>query len=417
MAWRSSSTAYLERHCPHALDHHERGTPRDREVFQVGIAAHAILDVLCRRQRELGRGVEGDEAAALAQAAAEVLVREGREFDGIPEPPMSPQAAAEGRELAVRAWYVYPAQLEDHSEHGLAVDADWRPVAYGSRSAWWKAATDLVGPCVGDDTDDESEAPIGVCVTDYKSAWPTDESELETIQLRGQALVAVAHAERLLGFPPAFVRRRVINLRTLRAYEADLALDEDGEATLDLWRRDVRLVVAAAEARGPDGARPARPGAHCLGCPFLGRCEAARSHLRGDVLDGAPELVATRYAVADAMREELRAACVALTAEGPITIEDGQVGHVAQQQRVLVPDAVDRLCRVWWGDATPDPRAVGLVTALDPAVTAIGKAAAALYPRDRSKGAKAARDALTDSLTTTRAVARFDIHPTPTSTE
>ena len=413
MAWRSSTLAYRERHCPAALDHHEAGTPRDREVFQVGIAAHAILDVLCRRQVELGRGVEGDEAAALAQAAAEVLVREGREFDGTPEPPMSPAASAEGRELAVRAWYVYPTQLEDRSEHGLAVDVDWRPVDYSSPRAWWKAAMDIVGPCVGDTRDDEDDGGIGVCVTDYKSAWPTDETELETIQIRGQALVAVAHAERLLGFSPAFVRRRVINLRTLASFEADLVLDEDGEQTLSTWRQDVRLLVAAAESR-VGGKRPARPGAHCLGCPFLGRCEDARAHLRGDVLDGDPETIATRYAVVDAMRDMLRDACVALTAEGPVVLDDGVVGHVGRPRRVLVPTAAADLCRAWWKGDEPDPRAVGLVTALEPSVTAAGKVAAALYPRDRSKGAKADRDALIDSLTISRIVARFGIHPTST---
>lgn len=425
MAYRSSTVRYATDHCPRAIDHHEAGTPRDREVFAVGVAAHAILDALSQRQNALGRELRDEEATEFARAAAEYMLQHGREFDGVPEAPMASDDMAEGLRLGLRAWAAYPTTLQDRTEATLAIDAEGRPVEYSSPSAWWKAACDIVGPVLGDDDGDSDEyAPMqGVCVTDYKSAWPTNEAELDTIQLRGQALVALAHAASIGVEQPGFVRRRVINLRTLAIWEADLVLDDAAPATLDRWLADLRLAVAASEARDSTGARVARVGIGCLGCPFVGHCEPARAYLRDGALDGGREMIATRLAVVEAMRDELLSALREATKESPIAIEGGVVGYVAVPKREVKPEAATALALEWFRPAVASEwlanngQLIGLLTALDFGVTALGNVAAQLWRADRSRANKEAREAFVSSLTTTKPSVKFGLHAHKEPTE
>lgn len=412
-ALRSSTARLVGDYCPRALDHAEAGVPRDREVFQVGIAAHAVMESLCRVQKARGE-LGPDEGLEVATAVATDLVTTGRAFEGEPEPPMSPAAAAEGRDLALSAWAVHPASTADTAELGLEVDEDWRAVPYGSARGYWRAAIDLVGPAVLEDGDAEYQ---GLHVTDYKSAWPTGAEELETIQLRGQALVALAHAHRLGVEHPAFVRRRAINLRTRQAHESDLFLDDAGLAQLDTWRADVALVVAQARARGEDGLRPARPGARCLGCPYVLRCDPARAWLRGSLAEDADDvMLATRLAVADAIRQELWTWAREAAREGNIDIEGGTVGFVAKPKRATVDAAPTTLALAWFAPPAPgtwlaeNGATVGLLRALDPSVTALERVAKALHPSGRDKSAMQARRDLVAACTTTLHAAEFGIH-------
>lgn len=401
---RSTSLKTAERHCLAALDFLEAGTPYDRGMFATGIAAHAVLQEAIQRPDA--------NREALADAVVRTLTTTGRAFDGVPEPPLAIEPALAGRDLAL-------AYLEEHelpagarAEAGLAVDRDWKPVPYDSPDAYWKAAVDVI---YEDTFEDDDVAAQGIVVRDWKSAWPTDADELDTVQLRGQALVAVAHN------PGAdFVRREVVNLRTGRLYESMLWLDDDGKNMLVTWRRDLDLAIAAAEHRGPDGKRPAAPGAGCLGCPFLLRCNAARAHLRGGAItEPTAEAVAVRLAVIEAARDELIAMGKVVLAEGSVAVPGGLVGYVAKSQREPASTATADLAHTWfqvddasaWDAEHGD--VLGLLAALKPGVSALENAAKVLHPFTRGDTAwKQRRADLESVLLATKTVTRFGVYKT-----
>lgn len=411
MAWRSTRLKLLEAHCPRALDFEEAGAPYDREVFQVGIAAHAVIETI---GKAMNAGGDVDPAA-IADGVVRELVTRGRSFEGIAEPPMPVAAASAGRDVALAYLSTHELSPTAHYEHGLAVDADWRPVDYDSPRAWYRAAIDTFE--VIEDSDDDGYTTTVLVTTDWKTAWPTDATELDTVQLRGQAAVALAH------YPDAtVVRRRVVNLRTGQAYEVDVVLDDEGHAKVNGWRRDIGHAIAAAETRGADGKRPARAGAGCLGCPYLIRCEAARLHMRGTFLDGTAEQIATRLAVADAVYDEMFAACKALAAEGPVEIAGGHVGFTAVDGREALPDAGITLAHQWFGvsDTTTwdaeNGQLVGLLAVMEPGITTIETVAKAMHPAlrgDKARTWAARREAAIAACVTPVRKSKFGIHRTP----
>lgn len=405
MAYRSTTLQLAHRHCLRTLDHYEAKAPYDRSVFSAGIAAHAVLQEVANRP--------GFDRVALADEVIRTLTTTGRAFDGEPEPPLPIERAIEGREIALA--YLAEHELPEgaRAEAGLAVDEGWQPVPYDSPTAHWKAAVDLVWEA---DYEDEDLAARGVVVRDWKSAWPTDAGELDTVQLKGQALVAIAH------HPEAdFVTRQVVNLRTHRLYEATLWLDEDGRATLDRWRKDLDLAIAAAKHRGPDGKRPAAPGAGCLGCPYLLRCDPARAHLRGGAItEPTADAIAVRLAVLEAARDQLVELAKVALSEYSVAVPGGMVGYVAKEQREPADRSAHALAHAWFRVADPvtwdaeHGELLGLLAALKPGVSALENAAKVLHPFTRGEpGWKERREALVQALLATRTVTRFGVHPTP----
>lgn len=404
--YRSTSLKLIEEHCPSALDHYEADEPYDRDVFQVGVAAHAVLQTVGER---LADSAEVPDLDRIGDAVVRELVTNGRSFEGKPEAPMSVAAASAGRDLAVN--YILGHELSPTAryEHGLAVDRDWRPVAYDAPDAWYRAAIDTFE--VVEDTDDDGYTTTILVTTDWKSAWPTDATELDTVQLRGQAAVALAH------FPDATVlRRRAVNLRTGVAFEVDVTVDDAGLATVAQWRRDIGHLVAVAETRGPDGTRPARPGTGCAGCPFLSRCEAARDFMRGSIFEDADATtMATQLAVADAFRKELWTWARGAAAEGNIEIEGGVVGFTEKAKREAVEDVALKLALAWFQPADPTDWAakngeiLGLLKVLSLGVGSIESVAKVLFPANRSKENKALREQLAAKLTTSATSVEFGI--------
>lgn len=404
--YRSTTLGMVSRFCPRALDYYEARVPSDKGHFQVGIAAHAVLQAI---GEDLVAGKNSD-IRAIGESVGRALVTHGRAFEGEPEPPMTPEQADAGVELAIAAAPFAELSPDAFYEYGLAVDRRWNPVDYDSAQVYYRAALDALA--VAEFDDDEGYPVKVVTVTDYKSAWSAGAADVDSLQLRGQALVAVAR------HPDATViRRRIYNLQTRQMHTAELLLDDDGRATLDAWRRDIDLAIAAADARGPDGARPARPGAGCLGCPYLRGCDPARAHLRGTYLEGEPELLAQRYAVAAAVAADLAAALRTLAAEQPIEIPGGSVGFHAQPERYWRDEGAAAIVRAWTGaadDAPVDDAVVGLVAAFQPGATAIERVGKRLYPHKRGDTSwKDARAALESACLATRTVARFGVQKSP----
>lgn len=405
-AYRSTALRLVDDACPAALDFSEANTPFDRDVFQVGIAAHAVLQVVGETLRA-GKTVD---AAVVGNSVVRELVTVGRAFEGEPEPPMSVAAATAGRDLALD--YLTSNELSATAEYerGLAVDANWKPVGYDSPEVYYRAALDVLD--IVEAGDDDGYQTTTVIVSDWKSSWRTSADELDTVQLRGQAAIAVAH------HPEAtIVRRRAVNLRTGRAFEADLVLDDAGMQTIARWRADIDHAIAAAEARGADGKRPYRPGAGCFGCWYLTRCEGARQHLRGSLLDGlSAEGIAVRLAALEAMRAELIVRAKALADEGPIPLPDGGfVGFTVKVQQKTTETAP--IAHDWFHVEDPETwdgqhgEILGLLATLLPGVTSIKRVAKTLYPSRRGEaGWKESREALLAASVTPKAIAQFGVH-------
>ena len=101
MTQRSTSLNLLTRTCPKALDHYESGAHYDRDVFQVGIAAHAVFEALNASTVANNAIPETEEMERIADATIRRLVLQGRSFDGVPEPPPKVEQAMAGMRLAL----------------------------------------------------------------------------------------------------------------------------------------------------------------------------------------------------------------------------------------------------------------------------------------------------------------------------
>ena len=68
--YRSTSLKLVEAACPRALDFSEASVPYDRDVFQVGIVAHAVLEGLQRASMRKGYALHPEEQELVKAALA-----------------------------------------------------------------------------------------------------------------------------------------------------------------------------------------------------------------------------------------------------------------------------------------------------------------------------------------------------------
>lgn len=389
-SYRSTTLNLVDRHCPGALDHYEAGVPYDRDVYAAGIAAHAFIQ----------SAIEGVDLDVTARS----LAVNGRSFDGIPEPVLPPGAIVEGRTLADRWLAENPVTTGERAEIGMGVAEDLVTAAPYATS-YVRCIYDVIH-VTDEDQGDGYHAVQVVRTRDWKSAWPTDASELDTLQFHIQAVVAVANHPKA-----TILRREAVNLRTRAVYSTDLFLDDAGMATIETWRQEIRLAIAQAST----SPRPFRPGVGCLGCPYLIRCPAARRYYDGTAFDGTPENIATTYAVVDALKAKMTPAIKALAAESPITIPGGIVGFATKTQRKYLPGSADRILAAW----TESP--ASLIETIAPGSRSIDKIATKIHPYKRGEGSdyKDRRAEFAASTLTTKTVTAFGCHRAtdPTTTE
>lgn len=453
--YRPTTLRLADRHCPRAVDFYEADRARFRDIFAAGIAAHAVLDVLGMLTQRRGAALDEATARAAADDTAKKLMVDGRTFDGAAEPPLPASAVLEGRDLAL-AWALrHPLSPTARYELGAGFDRDWRPVGYGP-AARFRLILDVFD-IVEEEAGEESGGGRGVVVRDYKSAWSTDLSELDTVQMKAQAVAAallVAAPIQIVGPPPGaeqmaelirkaaaspimlpaagaevvelrpldFVRQEVVNLRTQQTFGRTIYLDEAGQAVLAGWQRDITMTMDAldelqprvrvgqvlassrercevvAEGRLMVGPRPARPGAGCVGCPWVLSCADAAS-LAVDVLGvvGGTFDAATlgaAYAIVEGQRDALRALVEAAADEGAVPVPGGRVGMVGRPAREP-KKAAPRLAWDAWraavaqrtgaeGEALDAAALPGFLQALKVGGTGLEAVAKVLAPRDKA---------------------------------
>lgn len=397
--YRSTGLSVLSRHCPFALDQWERGVPYDRAVFEVGIAAHAVLQAAWQSAQEIRRTPNADEIDAIAAATYSGLVAGPRMFDGKPEPPLDPDRAREGRELALD-WILgqEPPSPGAEIEVGLALDRAGNPVQYHDPAAYYTAILDQVR--LEDRRDEETSARV-LTIRDYKTSWRADDDELNTIQRRGQAVVAWPH----YGEGVDILRLEVVNLRTRRIHAIEFYAEDGLDEQIADWKRDLWQTLSALDEQADRGRRPARPGAGCVGCPFVLACDFAADYMERGAIPGTARERAIAYAVASATTDALADAVRLDCGEGAVEVPGGVVGFVGRERRQSREDAHVTLSESWPGADTQAVR--GLLKSLGLSVKSVELAAKALYP---TRQQKADRDALIRECLTTITVPVFGVH-------
>lgn len=364
MSARPTTLRLFVDRCPAAVDLYEANAPADRSVYATGTAAHDVLDTIAR----FGLG------SAAIEDTVQKLITSGR--GGVDaEPPLPPDRVFAGRNIAL-AYAEAKGVPEGWPELGLAFDEAWNPVEYTSDAAWFRVRLDLAFVA---SVDDEESVGIGIVVRDYKTAWTAGEDLLDSIQMRAQAVAAVSQWQVFeLTERPDFVRREIVNLRTMRTFSVDLWLDEDGNAQIEQWRQDIATMSAAVNAKP----RRARPGIHCLGCEYVAVCPAARALAEGMPVD--PVDIAEAYAAAQGVADELRELAKAAADGGAIETPDGVVGYIAKDKRQAKPDAYRSLWDAWTKgreiDSATDGLARGFLASLNWGSGMVEAAAKGLFP-------------------------------------
>lgn len=269
----SSSLSLLEQTCPRALDFMEDGAPRDSSVFDVGIAAHAVMEEIQRESVRLGGFPLTDDQRTLVSARTVAsLTLNGRMFRGNHEPPMPLASALEGQRIALSyirrqhgRFTVSPVAMP---ERELSFDTNFQPCSPKSKDRIWSAILDRLEMDYNEDT-----GQYVLTVADLKTAWPAGPKEVESLQLKGQAVLALAHAHIL--WPENYtdigvVKRKIINLRTGRETSAENYIDDP---ELNDWRQTIKSVSRNAPKRDKKtNQRPASPGLCCAKCPYRTIC-------------------------------------------------------------------------------------------------------------------------------------------------
>ena len=373
MAYHPTELTLLTENCPAALDMREKRIPYDRTLFAAGIAAHAIMETAGNKVRELNRQLESEEIAAIAAEVVKRLIGEGRSYDGKPEPPLNPERVFEGRDMAVKYLNNHPISTTGLCEIGFAYDKSWKNVEYYAENARFRTILDVL-----DVIEDGNEEWVGriLEVTDYKTSWRADKSELDTLQRRAQAVTVwkSKYCKDVDG-----IRLRVVNLRTGGEYTREIWLTENGQETLRQWQSDLEQAMDAADWKDKDGKRPTSPGLRCMNCSYVLSCTPAKHFVyHTDLEDYAPQGVANAYAVAKSITQKYESMAREACDRGTIETGDGLVGFIDKVRKIAASDAPDRLWATWKG-AGGD--VVGLLTAMKPGSSNLERAAKKLYGR------------------------------------
>lgn len=364
--YRPTTLKLASAHCPRAVDFYEQNAPAFRDHFAVGIAAHDVLAKIGEVALFLGQAPSADQMAAEASAVVRGLIEHGRVFEGHREPPMSAEDAFAGRDLAL-AYAQRPdvtwATSDAWYERGFAFDGHWNPVSFASQNRRFRLILDKIEIITEEGEDYTGRLAV---VTDYKSAWPTDESELSTYQMRAQAVAVYL----TMGADLDGIRLQVTNLRTGKTFPLDLWFESGGRDQILAWKAEVTEYMNALDKMNDHNRRPTRPGIGCLGCPYAMGCDA-------DIVESDHAAMGALLAKLEGERKQLVKALKAATAEQAITLDGCSVGYAVTTSRTPKDTAMAAI-RATWTAANGDLS--GLLTAIKPTMAMLSSVAKRLYP-------------------------------------
>lgn len=396
----STKLRLLAETCPHALDYYEAGVQGDTAIFGPGTAAHAVLDAVHKRINA-GGGMREEIARKIAASVMATLALDGRTHNGQKQPPIPLDDAKRGAEMALRYLSMTDYQLPQgaHPEIGLAVDRDWRPVPYNAPNVFYRGILDLCG------TYEDEDGQIVVYTRDYKTAWSTGPDAPDTLQLRGQILLLLAHAEHVLKVEQIDVAvREVVSVQSGAVFSAGDDLNNYGGEQHDLWREEISATVRHMERM--ERPRPAMPGPACGRCQYRRVCDAADPAAKNE-----PD-TARRFATFRAHGDQLEKVLRELTSDEPLEVDGRLLGWEPATRNEPHREAGARL----WELVTGRP-AVGAERTLLRLLTTVSgiKDAAALVHRGPDQ--REAREALIGELTVKKPSARWGFFAPPEPVE
>ena len=402
-SYRPTTLKLAARHCARAINFYAENRPTDRRIFAAGTSAHACLQAAQRMTDVRDEALSMEEFDRVSVAVCEGMIREGRLFEGDPEPPLPMDSVWRGRDLARSYFERYPiepgGELLSQVESGLAVDERWRSVPYGP-GARFRLIVDLL--TITEEWDEESGWRV-LAHRDYKSAWPTSASELETIQMKAQAVLTwIHHGSDEIDI----LESRVVNLRTGALFTRSLDMRGEGPEIIERWKSEITATMNALDSgRAADGLYAASPGGGCIGCPYVAVCAAGKEWSEGSLDYESPEQRAIAYWTTKARLRELEVVLREESADEPVPVGDGLVvGTVAQSGRKPAGDAWQVMLEEWTrrgGDIQ------ALMLTLGVGVKQITNVAAVLFPEreDREE-----RDEWVESLMESYTRRSFGFH-------
>lgn len=365
----------VQRRCPAALDYYWDGTWRDERPFAVGLAAHAALQAANTLLADPGVDRGRTVIENICRTTAAQLISQERTFEDRRENPLPPDEAFAGVALA-EGWLIENRPTGGgQAELGLAVDDRFRPTSWDAENARFRCIFDLIS------RSDDEEGYLWRTIDEYKTGWSTSRDDLESLQLKMQAVIAWSHfgpessdARDYVG-----ILQRLIALRTGKIYTRQLSYTPGESGMLiDRWRKNLTAMATSVDAtettirdinHGPLG-RKKLPGCGCYRCPYLAVCQPAVV-VNGQ---GQPSLQ-DGWLQMRAFLEMARKHLEAMTEDGPVESSDGtKIGWSTVEVHRLRDDT-------WTEIAVKFENNVGgLVKASNLTVANLRSILAALYP-------------------------------------
>ena len=354
--YSSSTIGYFNNYCPAALGFYEKDTPYDISQMAYGVASHAVLEAIGNKG-----ATSDEEKRATSEAVVRRLITEGRTFRGRHEPPMKPDHAFLGRDVALK-WLEFN-EFPEGGEYEIELAA-----VLPGQNYKIVALHDLIW---SEEESDECSSKITAISRDWKG-WQGTEAELETIQRKAQAVT-------LLHRHPSVeeIRLEVCNLQTHQIFSKTIVLDEEGLSLIEQWANDLNTVCHAV-----DQTREARPGVGCLSCPY--------NHVCKDRMIAAPHDTEdyeklSLYLVGLETERTAVIKMLKANAELPVDIEGGYVGWKLHPNNKVAKDAHQKVIDAWLGENfefISKESFESLISALNLGISNINSVAKVLYGKE-----------------------------------
>lgn len=320
IAVHPSNIKMAEQYCQYAIKLLHENVQYDRQVFQTGIAAHYMLEVIGNKANELQRSLNAFELEDLVEEICKELINKTRYYDGVPEPPVPLADILEAKLMVLEYTRNNDLPHDANYEEEYALDKDWNFCDYNDPNAIFRTIIDMVH--VYKDEDDQ----IVAHVKDYKSSWYIT-GLLDNIQRKAQAVVV------WMKYNPDILIMDVTSIRTGQIIQKEIICAGNGQE-LNEWSDFIQQ--ASATLCDLNKLIP-QPGLNCYNCPYASSCQyvVLSANRSNDVVH--------KYTAALAVAKSLEKQVKEITKENNVTQGNTTVGYVAKESKSIKKGAITEL--------------------------------------------------------------------------
>ena len=325
MSYHPSDITLRENYCGYAITLKKQGAQRDRNIFQVGVAAHAVLEEIGKATK-INPDINVEQVKQIADNVTHELCTKGRAYDNVPEPPMKISQAIEGAKIAIKYLRFNQLDPDANYEQPFAFDKDWNPVDYYHNSAAFRTLIDYLH--IYEDTNEDGETFTTAIIRDYKSSWYLTTEMLDNLQRRAQGLVVYLANPNI-----DLILLQIHGLRNNQKLERKIYTQHE-QQLINEWKNDIEISLKALnETQIPN------PGIACHGCPYAATCEHAINVNEKKIVD--------QYVALLAVAKELEKQIRILTKETTLKTDKGSVGYSQKERMNAQKDAIHTLWETW----------------------------------------------------------------------